>query len=180
MSSIIDSGHPEFAIAIRGYDRAQVDDYVQRLVQMLEEAEDRARHAESELEHSAHASVGPRLSEIFDLAIAEARELRANAQRESRELIAAARSSAAELVEEAQAKAQRITAEARAEHEEMLADFERQRELAQRSLEELEDRRAGVLGELRRLHEALGAAAGVAGPPMLETSTTEVVRAQVA
>jgi DivIVA domain-containing protein len=43
----IDQRHPEFAIAIRGYDRDQVDDYVRRLRELLAVAEDRARAADS-------------------------------------------------------------------------------------------------------------------------------------
>jgi cell division septum initiation protein DivIVA len=179
MTSIIDSRRPEFAIAIRGYDRVQVEEYVERLARLLEEAEERARRAESELEFSAHASVGPRVGEIFELAMAEAKELRAGAERESRDVLAVARANAEELVEEARAKAERITADARAEHEELLSAFASERERLQRSVVELEQRREAVLGQLRRLYEALGSAAGIApgrAAAALEAATTQVVQ----
>ena len=71
----ITSDRPEFATAIRGYDRPQVDDYIDRMLHLVAEAEDRARAAESELEFSRHSTVGPRVTEIFELAIAEAKEI---------------------------------------------------------------------------------------------------------
>src|SRR5258708_38312316 len=72
---------PEFTAAIRGYDRVQVDEYVERLHLLLGDAEERVRAAEDDLEFSRHATVGPRVSQIFDLAVAESQELRDRAQR---------------------------------------------------------------------------------------------------
>jgi hypothetical protein len=79
----LDRRQPEFAIAIRGYDRLHVDEYIERLQKLVSEAEERARAAETNGEFSSHASVGPRISEIFELASAEARELHEKAERES-------------------------------------------------------------------------------------------------
>ena len=67
---------PEFAASIRGYDRMQVENYVDRLQSLLAEAEERTRAAEAELEFSRHATVGPRVAQIFDLAVEESKELR--------------------------------------------------------------------------------------------------------
>lgn len=41
-----DRAQPQFAVVVRGYDRHQVDDYVGRLLEYLEEAEQRTRAAE--------------------------------------------------------------------------------------------------------------------------------------
>jgi DivIVA domain-containing protein len=41
-----DRARPQFAVVVRGYDRHQVDDYVARLLEYLDEAEQRARAAE--------------------------------------------------------------------------------------------------------------------------------------
>jgi cell division septum initiation protein DivIVA len=178
MSSIIETRRPEFAIGIRGYDRVQVDDYVERLHRLLEDAEDRARQAESEVEFSAHASVGPRVTEIFELAMQEAKELRGDAEREARDVLAVARANANEIVEEAQAQAERLAADARQDHEEMLVEFARERERMRQSLAELEERRTSVLSALRRLHETLGSAAGLASgqaAAMIDTAATTAV-----
>ena len=50
---------PQFALAVRGYDRQQVDDYVARLTADLEEAHSRAVVAESALQGGDRASASP-------------------------------------------------------------------------------------------------------------------------
>lgn len=50
---------PEFALAVRGYDRQQVDDYVTRLREDLEEAHARAVLAERRLQRGDRAEVPP-------------------------------------------------------------------------------------------------------------------------
>lgn len=44
---------PEFWIGLRGYDREQVDDYIDRLRALVSEAEDRARDAERRYDAAA-------------------------------------------------------------------------------------------------------------------------------
>jgi cell division septum initiation protein DivIVA len=175
----IGQSSPEFAVAIRGYDRLQVDDYLARLQRLLDEAEERARDAEAQLmSDSAHASVGSRVGEIFELALAEAREVRTAAEQEARGRVAAARASAEEILEEARAKAERITQESRAEQERLQVEYEDERARLRERLEELDRRRLHVLGELRRLYELLGSAAGVGlleRDGAAEDATTEVV-----
>ena len=41
------TGAPRFASAVRGYDRLQVDDYVERLHQWIEQADARAQQCEA-------------------------------------------------------------------------------------------------------------------------------------
>jgi cell division septum initiation protein DivIVA len=72
----LDARNPEFTVGIRGYDRAQADEYVDYLQRLVADAERRARDAEAEFEFDEHAAVGPRIAEIFALAEAEARDLR--------------------------------------------------------------------------------------------------------
>ena len=101
---------PEFATSIRGYDRVQVDDYIERLSEIAEDAEERARVAEAELEFSLQAIVGPRVAQILELAAEEGRELRARMQAEADRMRYEARADEAALVEGARdvAEAERI------------------------------------------------------------------------
>jgi hypothetical protein len=82
MTSNNGNGTPEFTAAIRGYDKLQVDEYVAHLQEFAEDAEARARAAESELEVTRHTTVGPRVGEIFELAVTEAKDLQDRARTE--------------------------------------------------------------------------------------------------
>src|SRR5271166_5647681 len=124
--SDVTKGRPEFTTAIRGYDRLQVDDYIERLHSLVAYAEQRTREAEAGLEFSHHANVGPRVSEILDLAVEESKELRER-------IVTKARCEAQEIVESAHAQA-------------TAAREESQRE------------RRHLVGNLKQLQEALGAA----------------------
>lgn len=141
---------PQFAVAIRGYDRLQVDEYIDRLTDMVADAEQRAREAEADLEYSRHTSVGPRVAQIFDLAVEEVRELREQAADE-----------VDRLRSDAQAEAEGILERARARAEEVQAELELQHARTQLQIDELEARKEESVRELRRLREALSAAAGL-------------------
>jgi hypothetical protein len=176
-------GPPEFAAAMRGYDRQQVDEYVAGMQQLLFDAEQRLRAADAEREHGAHATVGPRVTQIFELAIEETAELRARVRAESDERLADARHQAEELVAAARRDGEQIVAEARAQGEAAVAEQEGERELIRRQVEALEARKQHLVDELRRLQGALGSAAdSVAGvhdePPAWndegQTETMEV------
>jgi DivIVA domain-containing protein len=131
----------EFATGLRGYDRAQVDEYIDHLRSLLTDAEARAHDAEAEYVFDEHAAVGPRIAEIFALAEAEAREITATARRSAGEL--------RERVER--------------EHVVMFAELEQERERIRGEVAVLERRKAEAIGELHRLREVLGEAAGVTG-----------------
>ena len=148
--SAISEERPQFAVAIRGYDRLQVDEYINRLTEMVAEAEHRAREAESDLEYSRHTSVGPRVSQIFELAVEEVRELREQAAEEVEQLRAGA-----------QAEAEQILVRVRSQAEQVQAEFNAELERAREELDELEARKQEAVHELRRLQEALSAAAGL-------------------
>lgn len=159
----LDTRRPEFTAAIRGYDRLQVDDYIERLQQMAAEAEERARAAEASREDTTHTEIGPRVTQIFELATAEAREVREAARREAEELRTRARRDAKAIVDGAEENAQRKTQDATRDHKAMIAEFEHERERMRDEVHALEERRNAVLGELRRLHETLGSASGLVG-----------------
>ena len=108
------SDHPEqprFATSMRGYDKLQVDDYVERLHDIVTDAEERARLAESELEFSRHATVGPRVSQILDLAVEEAKELRERVDAEVERTRSHARAQCDEIVARARDNGAQIRTE---------------------------------------------------------------------
>ncbi len=172
---------PQFSSAMRGYDRLQVDECVASLLERLAEAQERARVAEAEIGEGAPASIGPRVTEIFELALAEAGELRerarteaadvrAQVQAEASEMLAGANRRCDDLVATAERDAESLMVEARAQREEMLSETERQRELASAQVIALERRKGRLVEELRRLQGALGSAAdsvaeGATEPP---------------
>jgi cell division septum initiation protein DivIVA len=184
MSDII-KGRPEFTTSIRGYDRFQVDDYIERLRDLVAEAEQRARVAESELEFrdaeselelNRHASVGPRVSEILDLAVAESKELRERIKQKSDKLFARARRQAEDIVESAQAEALQMREQAERECKDLLATRDTEREHAHAEIVELQRRQALLLGNLRQLQDELGAAVDlIPDQPEAPTGVTRVI-----
>jgi DivIVA domain-containing protein len=153
---------PEFATAIRGYDRLQVDDYIDRLAEIAADAEERARAAEEELEFSRHATVGPRVGEIFDLAIEEAKELRERAAAQAETTRAGARAEAEEILSSAEQEAADVEAQSRRQREDVLAELAAERGRARSEVEELEGAKTALVGDLWRLQDALAAAAELA------------------
>jgi DivIVA domain-containing protein len=166
---------PEFATAIRGYDRLQVDEYIDRLAEIAADAEERARAAEEELEFSRHATVGPRVGEIFDLAIEEAKELRERVAAEAETTRADARAEAEAILSRAEQEAADVEAQSRREREEALAELAAERGRARSEVEELDGTKIALIGDLWRLQEALAAAAEVAEGK--SESTTEELEA---
>jgi cell division septum initiation protein DivIVA len=160
----LDTRKPEFTVGIRGYDRAQVDEYVEHLTRLVADAEQRARDAEAEYEFDEHAAVGPRIAQIFALAEAEARELRDRVSTQFSGLVDEARTKARAIIEAAERAADEITERAEREHAAMLTEFDADRKRIRDEVTILELRKAEAIGELNRLRELLGEAAGVVGP----------------
>jgi cell division septum initiation protein DivIVA len=152
-------GLPEFTTAMRGYDRLQVDEYVASLLALVAELEERARAAESQLGMGAPATIGPRVTQIFDLALAEAAELRERVQAEADALLADADRRRDEIVAGAERDAESIRVQVHAQREEARAELEREHELASAQVVALERRKGKLVDELRRLQVALGSAA---------------------
>jgi len=161
---------PEFTTSIRGYDRLQVDDYVERLHNLVTYAEQRAREAESELEFreaetelelSHHANVGPRVSEILDLAVAESKELRERVKQQADTLFARARREAEGVVESAHVQAAETREQSQRERTDVLAKLDVERHHARGEILELQRRQSELLGNLKQLQDSLGAAVGM-------------------
>jgi len=107
--SIREQEAPEFASAFRGYDRAQVDEYVAWVRTHAVQAEDRAGRAETALAQcrrelaSSPTTVGisERLTAMLQLATEEADEIRARAQADSEATRTEATTTAERTIDEA-------------------------------------------------------------------------------
>ena len=155
---------PRFASAMRGYDRVQVDDYVARLGEIVADAEERARLAESELEFSRHATVGPRVSQILDLAVEEAKDLRERVDAEVERMRSQARAECDELTARARDTSAQILAEAESARSDILADADAKRLAVLAEVERLDRSRGALLGDLERLQHVLADATSVEFP----------------
>jgi cell division septum initiation protein DivIVA len=158
---------PEFTTGLRGYDRLQVDDYIEQLHALVTEAEERARLAEEDLEYSQHTAVGPRITEMLELAVEEAREVREKAAVDSAQALGSAQAEAEQLVEVARTKAAEVEEEMERDREQASREIAARHAEAESQLNELAARKAGLLADLGRLREALGAAAALADEPMV-------------
>lgn len=159
-----DLNTPEFTTAIRGYDKLQVDEYVERLQEVTEEAEERARAAESELEVTRHTTVGPRVGEIMELAVTEAKEMQVRTRTQAEEVLAEARKKAEEILAHARERDADMQAKIERDHDDAALEIEGMRRRAHVELDQLEETKAAILADLSRLHDALGAAAGLVAP----------------
>ena len=155
---------PEFTTAMRGYDKLQVDEYVERLQEVTDEAEERARSAESELEVTRHTTVGPRVGEIMELAVTEAKEMQVRTRTQAEEVLAEARENAEEILAHTRERDAEMQAKIERDRDDAALEIEGMRRRAHVELEQLEETRAAILADLHRLHDALGAATGIIAP----------------
>ena len=172
---------PQFATAVRGYDRAQVDDYLLHFHEWMEEAEVRTRRAEEaatlamqeaeELRRrnealEQHAGMptpnsmtafGNRIGEVLEEAVRAARGLMEEAEDEARQLRERALEEGDGILQRAQDEAGHIVDAAR--HKE---------EAIQAHIADLGTQRSAALSELgsirARLAELLETQIGGAGP----------------
>jgi cell division septum initiation protein DivIVA len=126
-------GTPRFASAVRGYDRMQVDDYIERLHQWIEQADYRAQqcetaaaraNAEAEQFRRRLASVdagtltatpesmkalGDRVSKIMQASFQNAEEVRRRAEDAAHATTVAAEATATHVVEQATARCEELS-----------------------------------------------------------------------
>jgi cell division septum initiation protein DivIVA len=167
---------PEFAIAMRGYDRLQVDEYVTQLNAWVAEAEarqsmaesfvaDRDRHVEklqkriAELEAQLETTTPvaalddahTRISESFDRVMASCADLHAKAQARYDEILEGARRDAVAVVNVARASVVELEAEARA----IIDEADEYRRTAHSDVERLRSEHQRVLDQLTQLRGSL-------------------------
>jgi cell division septum initiation protein DivIVA len=158
----LDKANPQFTIAIRGYDRYQVDEYLLRMQQLLADAEERTRRAEATETASPHAEVAPRIAQIFELATVEADEYRADAEDQARRLTGTARAKAEKMMRSAKQAAETIAQRSLEEHSELLGELAEERDQMRAEVVLLERQRTELAAHLRRLLDAIGKFAAVA------------------
>jgi cell division septum initiation protein DivIVA len=124
---------PQFATVVRGYDRLQVDDYIEHLQQWIEQADIRAQQSEAVAADSAieveqlrrrvssldadsltatpesMKALGSRVGTIMQSSFTAAKELHARAEDEARVTRAAAESQAERIIVEATARAEELS-----------------------------------------------------------------------
>jgi DivIVA domain-containing protein len=178
---------PEFAVAVRGYDRAQVDDYLGRVLEWLADAQERSSAAEeasgaltlevvalrrtvAELEErvgmpppQSMNTFGERLGEVMQSAMAAAEELRSEADREARDRREASAAECERMIGEASDESERILARAR-EGERAMAD----------RIAVLDAKRATAVDDLRRIHDQLAEILGASGAEPAESEAPPV------
>jgi cell division septum initiation protein DivIVA len=196
---------PEFTIAMRGYDRMQVADYLGRLREYAAELEIRLARAEraeadlraaiadcqtennelaaqvhgltAERDAAAPAGLAPRLERILELAEEEASETRRAAVVEAAEVRQAARDEADTTLAAARAEAASAVAAAQAEADTVLAEAHRAADEATADVEDLLRRRAAVVGDLLELASTIVEVADTARRDHLEAQDADVVDA---
>ena len=182
---------PEFAIAMRGYDRLQVDDYIVKQAVWLNEAEVRVEGAETELtsikserdslvaqvaglEEEAFKAVPPsfdelgeRVARVLQEAWAAAAEMRQDAEKAAAEIASRTREDAAgeiaALVEDAKRESDDLVARSRAEADRLTGEAERRRRELRAEIAILTDQRDSAMAELSRLRAGLEALFSVPG-----------------
>ncbi len=163
-----------FKVAVRGYDRAEVDAYVKRVNRVIAELEvgssPRAavRHALDRVGEQVHGILqraGEAAEEITASARQEAEEITARAKAEAADLVVnasteadASRVDAAQIVANAKAQSDDILARTRAEAEKILADVRtKAAEQLRRGDEKAEARRKEAQAQLREIHADIAA-----------------------
>jgi DivIVA domain-containing protein len=157
----------EFSSARRGYDRAEVDRYVERVSRIVVELE--AMRSPDAVIERALADVGEETSAILRRARKAAEEILAGAEAEARERLAHADAQARELREDAdrynarvRAEGEQVVGDARSQAEEIISqardetrrlreDAERYRSQVGAHIEQLAQQRHRLIEDLRKL-----------------------------
>jgi DivIVA domain-containing protein len=145
---------PDFRVVLRGYDRAEVDEYLPQLLARLREAVDRYAHAEqarTELERELRSLREGSFQQLGGDAAAVLQEAGHTAE----QLVERARQRADNIVHKVQKQAEQLRAEVTSEAQQALAQA---RQLADQIRREAEHERAALQHErqqVRELHDGL-------------------------
>jgi DivIVA domain-containing protein len=188
--------NPQFAHAVRGYDRHEVDEFLAEIGDWLERGADEA--TSSELVRSALERVGEQTAAILTEAHDAAEAIRADAAAEVRQKLVDANATAERLAAEAEQHAERARTEAdgyarrtRAEAEQesasiiatangrkrdieaVISDLEERREQAIAELEQIASGLTGTASQTRTRIEADSAAGEPTRPVAIENETPD-------
>ena len=160
-----------FPIAVRGYDRRAVDDYVKQVNRLIAELEV-SRSPQAAVRHALDR-VGQQTSEILKRAGETAEEIVADARTEADETIASAQSDAEKIKADASSQADETIANARSEMEETTARANAEAEQV------LVQSRAEAADHLQRVTEEVKAMQDSAEQRMRELKTdTDAIEKQ--
>ena len=177
---------PSFTVSLRGYDRMEVDEYLDSLAQALGQVElaeqrsqgllaevDRQKARIADLERRIHSEVprngvvlGERIAILLRSAEETAGETMNHADEEARRTKATAEASAADIIADAERRATARTRQIEQWADQVISQtrFEEARILTE--LKALADQRDAVAANIAELRESLGTALGVVGPPV--------------
>jgi DivIVA domain-containing protein len=168
-----------FHTAVRGYDRREVDRYVERVNRVIAELQI-TRSPESAVRHALDR-VGEQTSGILQHARETADEITHTARTEAEDTTARVKAGARDVLSEANRRAEQIVADAdteaaehRAREEERLAKLRREAESEIRELREhidaIRDERGRVIGEIHELAARLERLTADAAEPATDDS----------
>jgi DivIVA domain-containing protein len=146
---------PDFTIARRGYDKHEVDKFLEQLVDWLET--DAAQDIGEVAVTRKLELVGKSTAHILLTTEQEAQELKRQTEEDCADLRAQAEADAQTLRANADDDARRAREEATAKATETIEEGRRRRGQIDNQIHELEDHRAAVLEELSRLRAELSA-----------------------
>lgn len=151
---------PEFTLALRGYDREQVDAYAATMQRLLEETEHRARAAEARLARGeGDDRFTGRLGAILKLAEEEAADRRLTARRDAEKLVEEGRGRAEGMLtaarHQAEERAEEIMARAEEDARRMVSDAEARRREQESAAALIERRYSDIQGAMDRLRTVL-------------------------
>ena len=144
---------PEFPPALRGYDRAAVDQYVERVLRLV--AELHSSRSPRAAVRVALERVGEETSDILSRAHETADQVTADARREADELTGRTRRETAELTERTRVEAEQKLADADREAKGMIAEAQQRAQDLDRDADEIWQERARLLDDVRRLADEL-------------------------
>lgn len=157
MTTSRDLQAPDFPVALRGYDRVQVDEYVQQLAARLDEANRRAAAAERQLadgqgrgQSDAYAAIGARVTAILQAAEEESARMRADAETYARQTVGGADAQAQRLQGTTEQQVQRMRAEAEGSARDLVTKAQAEAQRAQQAAAAAREEEARVLGAARK------------------------------
>lgn len=164
----VDIREVEFVLARRGYDEQQVDDFLDLVVEALEER-DAALAAASAAPKTAGQAPSSSVVDLFAMAQRTAEEHVAAAEAAAEQLVAQARHEAAQTVASAQRETARQRAAAQVEQSEQIGELSREQDRLERRVAELQQllgsTRAELETYLNRVFCAVRGADGAASGP---------------
>lgn len=159
----------EFVVGRRGYDTAQVREFLEHVADQVRQLETMVQTARAQGEAAARAAstvrtdpygkLADRVAGVLRAADQEADGIRREAKKDAERILAEARADAERILADAEAAAEELRTEAQAAAEEMRTDAQaalrEAREQANRTIDGLSTKREALVGQLSAMQERL-------------------------